>query len=259
MTEARGTGGPTTRAVDLAAACRSLPLLGRRVRCPLCGWSFRHFIEGGRSLRRKDAGYCPRCNSKVRHRWLWMQLAPTLQEHDASTLDLLHVAPAHASHRALTRLPFGSHVTVDVEPSRRTTVVADITSAGLRASAFDLVICMHVLEHVDDDIAAIAELHRVVRPTGLVAIGVPVRVDTSTIEDPNVTDPRDRAELFGEPDHRRWYGTDIVERLETAGFAVQAELTDRAAPEIVERYGLKPGEGLFLCRRADAPATDQAK
>jgi len=39
--------------------------------------------------------------------------------------------------------------------------------------SFDVVLCSHVIEHVCDDIKAFAELARVVRPGGLVIVGVP--------------------------------------------------------------------------------------
>lgn len=54
-----------------------------------------------------------------------------------------------------------------------TTVVADALRLPFEDGAFDVVIVSEVLEHVPDDRAAIAEIHRVVRPGGLVAVTVP--------------------------------------------------------------------------------------
>ena len=43
-----------------------------------------------------------------------------------------------------------------------------------------------------------------------------------TVEDPTVTDPAEREKLFGQRDHVRRYGLDVVTRLEDAGFEVAA-------------------------------------
>ena len=42
-----------------------------------------------------------------------------------------------------------------------------------RRAAFDVVVASEVLEHIDDDVGAMAELHRVLDPDGLLALSVP--------------------------------------------------------------------------------------
>ena len=49
----------------------------------------------------------------------------------------------------------------------------------------------------------------------------------TTFEDDSITDPKQRAELFGQYDHRRVYGKDYLKRLSAAGF--EAEEIDYAA------------------------------
>jgi len=55
---------------------------------------------------------------------------------------------------------------------------AALTRASLLAlpypdAAFDVVLCNHVLEHIPDFASALGELHRVIRPGGLLIVGVP--------------------------------------------------------------------------------------
>jgi SAM-dependent methyltransferase len=52
-------------------------------------------------------------------------------------------------------------------------VLGDATAMPFRNGAFDLVIAAEVLEHIRDDRAAIAEIGRVLRPGGTVAVTVP--------------------------------------------------------------------------------------
>jgi len=65
---------------------------------------------------------------------------------------------------------------------------------------FDLAICSHVLEHVPNDLATLAEIRRVLRPRGLAFLFVPV--------EPEGFDPK----------HERQYGVrSLVKRVEAAG------------------------------------------
>lgn len=62
--------------------------------------------------------------------------------------------------------------------ARAATSGASLTRASLLAlpypdAAFDVVLCNHVLEHIPDCGAALAELRRVLRPGGLLIVGVP--------------------------------------------------------------------------------------
>jgi SAM-dependent methyltransferase len=237
-------------AVDAGAGARTLVLRGQQYGCPCCGASFRHFTRGGRHLSAKADGYCPRCNSKPRHRWLWMHLPDELVR-SAAAMSVLHIAPSYSTYRGFRRLGPGRYLSAGLGPSPRYHEQLDLCDPlqvdRIRGDGFDVVVCIHVLEHLDDDRAAISGLASLVNPDGLVLVGVPIR-DGKTLEDPSVTDPAERDALFGEPDHRRWYGMDVVGRLEAGGFDVETFLTVDADPDDRVRYGLKPGEGLFLCR-----------
>jgi ubiquinone/menaquinone biosynthesis C-methylase UbiE len=94
----------------------------------------------------------------------------------------------------------------------------DVTKLPFADGSFDAIICLHVLEHVDDDISAMREFRRVLTPGGLAVLQVPIGGDT-TIEDP-VTDPRERLKRYGQEDHVRLYGRDFEKRLVNAGFRV---------------------------------------
>lgn len=43
---------------------------------------------------------------------------------------------------------------------------ADLTHVPLSDGALDLVTCLDTLEHIDDDVAALAEIHRILKPGG---------------------------------------------------------------------------------------------
>jgi SAM-dependent methyltransferase len=52
-------------------------------------------------------------------------------------------------------------------------VVAEIETMPFDASCFDLIACLDVLEHIEDDLGALLALRRVARPGGVLLITVP--------------------------------------------------------------------------------------
>jgi hypothetical protein len=78
---------------------------------------------------------------------------------------------------------------------------------------------------------------------------VPITV-TTTVEDPTITDPVLRERLFGQFDHVRRYGNDVVLRLAAAGFTVKPVRTDDIVSNQAEidYMGLPVGETLFVCQ-----------
>jgi len=109
---------------------------------------------------------------------------------------------------------------------------------------------LRVLEHVPDDRKAISEMYRVLRPGGLAVVQVPLDDGRAeTYEDPEVTDPAERAKLFGQADHVRVYGRDLTSRLGEAGFHVTVErYAEELTPLQRERMGIRI-EPLFVCRK----------
>jgi ubiquinone/menaquinone biosynthesis C-methylase UbiE len=127
----------------------------------------------------------------------------------------------------------------------------DLTNLRLPDESISLIYCSHVLEHIPDDRAAMAEMRRVLIPGGQAVVIVPTGSSGVTEEDPLVTDPRERTRRFGQFDHVRRYGRDIVQRLEAAGFVVERFEDATIARDLVERHGLGVPMALrevFLCR-----------
>ena len=57
--------------------------------------------------------------------------------------------------------------------STKVDIISDIRELPVRDGTFDSVMCLEVLEHVPDPVAAVRELHRVLRPQGRLLITVP--------------------------------------------------------------------------------------
>jgi SAM-dependent methyltransferase len=142
-----------------------------------------------------------------------------------------------------------NYLPVDLDTRRPfVTERMDITEIGYPADSFDVIFCSHVLEHIPDDRKAMRELCRVLKPGGWALFMVPLK-EGNTEEDPNCTDPRERERRFGQWDHVRIYGMDLVQRLEEAGNTV----TVIAGPSLAETKQDADRMGIwgkaFLCSK----------
>lgn len=227
---------------------RSLRFLLRSVRrslgkfpreCPLCGYRGK-FLGYGYPYTCDI--YCPKCGSLERHRLLCLAAR---QHGFFAGRDILHFAPEDAVRRLVLEQSPASYVTADLFASdvdRR----ENIESLTIPDNSFDIIICSHVLEHVDDR-AAIGELYRVLRPGGLLIAMFPIIEGwDETYEQSSAVTPEERLLYFGQHDHARFFGKDARERLSAPGFVVD-EYT--AVEPYVSRYGLARGEKVFLCNR----------
>jgi predicted SAM-dependent methyltransferase len=130
----------------------------------------------------------------------------------------------------------------------------DITNLRLEDSRFSLVWCSHVLEHIENDRKAMAELFRVLRPSGLAVIMVPI-YGATTYENPEIKSPAERLEHFKQEDHVRLYGLDIVNRLQETGFKVDVLQVSDIPVESVRSHVLEYPSTMeiFLCTKPQTP------
>ncbi|MEQ8666920.1 MAG: methyltransferase domain-containing protein [Rhodospirillales bacterium] len=224
----------TVYASSFAERRQLVPAEGPVFHCPVCGTWHRRFLPFGLGGRRNAK--CPACGSLERHRYLWRHL----RDHhrvERRRLAVLHVAPEPCIAARLSGLANLRYLTMDLY-NEGAALNRDLTDTGLPAAVFDMVICSHVLEHIERDDLAIAEMARLLRPGGRLVAMVPVdRKLTVTFEDASITDPLDRHIAFGHPYHVRVCGMDYPDRIRAAGFNVTVFDSRRMSPLIrhVER------------------------
>ena len=170
------------------------------------------------------------------------------------------MSAAGAFHRYLRRT--FARVTVselfdDVAPGtfRHGVQCQDVQRLTYADGSFDVATSTEVLEHVPDDRRAFAELHRVLRPHGVLVFTVPLMEAPATLE---------RARLehgtvvhLCEPEYHgdrlrgrravlafRTYGLDILDRLRGAGFDAWVERLNEP------RHAIKDGKVVVGRKRA---------
>ena len=224
-------------------------LRGNNVTCPIINKSYRKFLPYGRINPRANA-LCPDSLSLERHRLLWLYLN---QKTDffKSQIKFLHIAPEQCFLKPFEQQHGENYITADIE-SPLAKVKMDVHDIPFDQNTFDAAMCNHVMEHVDDDIKAMSEIHRVLKPGGWAILQVPFfePVPDVTFEDPSITDPAEREKIYGQDDHVRLYGKDYPDRIRKAGFEViEDKFIYELGEEAVEKYALPKDELIYLCKK----------
>lgn len=188
--------------------------------------------------------------------WLWMERQTSLFKNHPR---LLHIAPEPPLMNHF-RKSYGSskdYITADLE-SPLADQHFDVQNIPLPSDSIDVIICNHLLEHVENDRLAMQELHRVMKPGGWGIFLVPEdRERETTFEDDSIVDAKERTRLFGQYDHRRIYGRDYDDRLREAGFEVERSDFARRLTEWEKRL-YSPGEDdLVIVRKPQHNKTNE--
>jgi SAM-dependent methyltransferase len=217
---------------------------GNNVECPVCNATFRKFLPYGYEQVRENA-LCPKCLSLERHRLVWIYLRECTSIFERP-MKVLHVAPEQCFEERFRNLGNLQYITADLE-SPLANYKCDIQKMPFGKDEFDMVICNHVLEHVDSDKRALSEILRVLKPGGQAILLVPIDFNLKvSFEDESIKSAKDRKLHFGQYDHQRLYGLDFPERLRQAGFVIpEKNYLDEIPEEKRLRYGLPKIEFMY--------------
>ena len=225
-------------AVDLANK-----LLPATIECPCCGWSGRKYYSYFEVSFSARGVVCPKCDSLPRHRRFFIWLTKEYGLKDKQGLALVF-APERSLESVWKNSKGLKIVRADFETARNVDVLLDLQRLPLDHDAVDLMWCHHVLEHVENDGAAMKELNRALRSgTGELVISVPMN-DGAKTEEYGFPDPKNCG-------HWRIYGEDLVDKLTSSGFEVhrvQYQLSDQEAT----KYRIHDDSPFYVCRKPAA-------
>lgn len=235
----------------------------KKKNCPICNARFLEFEQCGTTAKVWETYHgvgagarkaiCPVCKSSDRERLVYLYFRDVvLKKRDGGPIKILHIAPEANLSKYLME-----HQSVEYNAADKRCdgyeypdYVGNIDIMDMRDisdNSYDFIICNHVLEHVPDDLVAMKEILRILKPEGTALLQVPYASKLEkTIEDKTIVDPEARYEKFGQSDHVRLYGMDYTDRLGQAGFKV--EVLDIAS-KYPKKYGLNSNEKLFLCHK----------
>lgn len=243
---------------------RGIIFYGSKYKCNICNKGFSKMLKGGFDLpvieEKQIVGaglrnhICPYCLSTDRDRLVQLYLNNS-RIFENNNHKLLHIAPEPSLYHKLIKFENINYIPAvkyheGIYYPKNITLV-DITDIQFNNAEFDMVICNHVLEHIDDDTLAISEILRVLRKGGKAILQVPYsKILSKTYENARITSTGQREKHFGQFDHVRLYGTDYQQKLEDVGFNV--ELFDPASilSQIeINKLALFKDEKLFVATK----------
>ena len=207
----------------------------RKVECSCCGWEGIKFGTFWSATRNIKNFACPSCGSHPRHRFLSKYIPELI---DINSPDILHFAPEEFLDSVFKQGDGNDHRTTTDITLPGVSCLSNINFLPFEENSFDNIICIHVLEHIEDDAKAMSELYRVLKTSGTAVICIPETNQERTIE-------------FGFEDptkshHWRDYGLDVKERLADAGFQVST-VTPKSLGGNTQLYGMAEDERFHLC------------
>jgi SAM-dependent methyltransferase len=235
--------------------------------CVVCDhavWGFLPYAGGSRNvpplLRTLDVVgsdvdnfKCPRCGAhdRERHLLMYLRVAGLLEWMRGKTV--AHFAPELRLSRLIAACNPHSYVRCDLYPSQADIQRVDMLSMEFTPGTFDLLIANHVLEHVADDIQALREVARVLKPGGFAILQTPYcRKLQLTWSDPGISDDAARLQAYGQADHVRLFGSDIFERISSVGLESRVQNHRQLLSHVnAAKEGVNGEEPFFLFRKPE--------
>ena len=206
---------------------------------------FLHLNIVGASKRK---GGCPICASSDRIRYVYYVLKNYTGIFENLNGSILHFAPEPVLSQKLYR---SGYVSADIE-SGRADVIADITDLQFHKGQFDYIICNHVMEHIHQEQKAFSEIWRCLRKNGILVLTVPICWEQKTFEDNSINTVDKKIKYYGQKDHVRLYGNDIVNRIEGFGFEVELYRSDEVLEENeIQKFGFINKDTVLLCKKVE--------
>ena len=191
---------------------------------------------------------CPACGAsdRERHLLLYMQAMDIYKKIAGRTV--VHFAPEHAIQSKIMQSTPARYIRCDLWPQQDDVERVDMLEMPFADASVDLLLANHVLEHVADDLRAVAEVRRVLKPGGLAILQTPYSAALhATWKDDGIDGNLARLQAYGQEDHVRLYGRDIIQRFASSGLEPRV----RRHPELLadcdpQRYGINAKEPFFL-------------
>ena len=245
---------------------------GKSARCPVCDSTLRQFLALPKMYARSAQRYgfphaadefetlnpgaytCPVCGAADRERLMALYLLRLVSSGTtlADSSRIIDFAPSPPLSRFIQQtFPGAAYQKADLFQPGVDLRVDLCNMPGITTESIDLWICSHVLEHVEDDAAAVRELRRILRLGGCGLLLVPLLLTKPLLVPAEpVRTQAERWRYFGQGDHVRLYTkATFLALLNEAGLDVQQWAASTEFERAPEYFGVHAGSVLYVVRK----------
>lgn len=197
---------------------------------------------------------CPVCGAHDRERHLKMYLDRLQITSQLTNASILHFAPEQKLSQYISEQNPSLYLKADLFPTSEDIVKIDMCDIPYPENSFDFVIANHVLEHVNNLSTALHEIQRVIKIDGYAILQTPFSAQLAhSFEDPGINNDMLRLEIYGQEDHVRLFGQDIIDVIASYGFMSHCITHEKALSNIDARYwGVNIKEPFFFFQKKPA-------
>jgi len=169
-----------------------------------------------------------------------------LLEKEIANKTILHFSPSKSLKEIIESSNIYKYVSTDYNAEFAANKQLNIEALNEPDNQFDIIICYHILEHIDNDIKAMSELYRVLKPDGLCIIQTPLK-EGDIYENSSIKTKAERRIHFGQEDHLRIYSLKgLMNRLEKVGFVPKQKIFRES---LNNRFGFIPKDIVVIAEK----------
>lgn len=201
----------------------------------------------------KEEYLCPLCMCSDRDRLIISFLKKNGLQKAAEGASVLQFAPVKAiTHWIKSNCPHIKYETTDLFMDN-VTYRSDIQNMSMvQDNTYDIIICSHVLEHVQNDGKAMQEMKRILKTDGKIIFLVPIDLNANEIDEEWGLTEEENWRRFGQGDHCRRYSKEgLLERL-AEHFFVNELGKEYFGEEVFKQCGLTDTSTLYVLTKTQS-------
>ncbi len=195
---------------------------------------------------------CPQCGSTDRDRLYALYFNERLSSYPADArLNIVDFAPQFGLRTFLKSNPRLNYRSADLYMKDVDDKVDIADMKIYKDASMDMFICSHILEYIKDDVKAMSELYRILKPGGWGIAMVPLILSIKeTIEDPAKKSAHDQWQNYMDEGHIRMYSkNDFISRLERVGFKMKFLDKSHFGPDTFSKDGIQDRSILYIVEK----------